>query len=410
MKTLGLKMVSLFFLMVGGIATMGQDRQEVPGDFFSLEGALELFKQSASPEEFERLLNSANSKVNNLDLNGDGEVDYIRVIDRNDGNIHLFILQAVISPNESQDVAVISLEKLANGKAVLQITGDEDVYGMETIIEPTQEVRVNAGTTTQRTVVNVWAWPSVQYVYSPYYTVWVSPWHWHMRPVWWYSWRPVAYYDYYSYWHPYRSYYSRCHTHRVVYAHHYRPYRSTSPVYYKRHHTQIAHYRATNRDDRSNRREYTNDDRNRRSTYTVDRTSRSRYEAGNRGNSTTQRTPAVRERTSSRSQGDVRTQERKPAVDRTRSTVNTQRTQERRESVERKATVKRSEPVYRNSAETRTKPSVTQRNTQPRNERSTVNTSRGSQQREVRSVNRSSGNNKSSGGGRSNSGRGKRSE
>lgn len=437
MKTLGLKMVTLFFLMVGGIAAMGQqDRQEVPGDYFSLEGALELFKQSASPEEFERLLNSANSKVNNLDMNGDGEVDYVRVIDRNQGNVHLFILQAVISQDESQDVAVISLEKLANGKAVLQITGDEDVYGMETIIEPTQEVRVNAGTTTQRTVVNVWAWPSVQYVYSPYYTGWVSPWHWHMRPVWWYSWGPIGYYDYYSYWNPYRPYYSRCYSHRVVYAHHYRPYRTSSPVYYKRHHSQIAHYRSTNRDDRSNRREYNNDDRNRRTNYTDDRTSRSRYDAGNTDrNNTAKRTPTVRERTNADLQrGDIRTQERKPTVDRTersevntertqerkptvdrtkRSPVNTQRTYERKESVERKTTVKRSVPVYRNSAETRTKPMVTQRNTQPRNERSTVNTSRGSQQREVRSVDRSSGNNKPSGGGSrssSGAGRGKRSE
>ncbi len=249
MKKVGLKMLSLFFLMVGGIAVMGQDRQDVPGDDFSLEGALELFKKSQSPEEFERLLNSASSKVNNLDLNGDGEIDYMRVIDKNEGNIHVFIIQAVISEKESQDVAVIELEKLANGKAVLQITGDEDVYGIETIIEPTQEVRVYAGTTTERTVINVWDWPSVQYVYSPYYSVWISPWHWHMRPIWWHSWSPIVYYDYYSYWQPYRPYYSHCHTHRIVYAHEiYRPHRTYSTAYYKRHNTQIVHYRSTHRD------------------------------------------------------------------------------------------------------------------------------------------------------------------
>ena len=133
---------------------------EVPGDHFSLEGALELFKKSASPEEFEKMLNSPDSKVNNLDLNGDGYIDYIRVIDRYEGNVHAFILQAVISEREYQDVAVIELEMLANGKAVLQIVGDADVYGVETIIEPTREVRTYAGTTSNRTVVNVWAWPS----------------------------------------------------------------------------------------------------------------------------------------------------------------------------------------------------------------------------------------------------------
>ncbi len=244
-------MVTLFFLMFGGIALYGQQNQaEVPGDNFSLEGALELFKKSTSPEEFERLLNSSDARVNNLDLNGDGDIDYIKVIDRNEGNVHAFILQAVISERESQDVAVIELEKLANGKAVLQITGDADIYGIETIIEPTQEVRINAGASTSRTVVNVWAWPSVQYVYSPYYSsLWVSPWGWNMRPVWWHSWSPVAYQVYNPWWTPYRPYYAPCYNHRIAYASNiYRPYRTTSVVVYNRHNTQISHYRSTHND------------------------------------------------------------------------------------------------------------------------------------------------------------------
>jgi len=259
------KVFSLFLLMLGGVAIYGQGNQaEVPGDHFSLEGALELFKKSASPEEFEQLLNSEDSKVNNLDLNGDGYIDYIRVIDRNDGNVHAFILQAVISEKESQDVAVIELEKLANGKAVLQITGDEDVYGVETIIEPTTEVRTYAGTTTTRTVVNVWAWPSVQYIYSPYYTsVWVSPWRWSVRPVWYRAWRPVDYYVYSPYWYSYRPYYTSCHTHRVYAQHIYQPYRTTSVIVYNRHHTQIDHYRTTNRSHQHySGREYSGRDRN----------------------------------------------------------------------------------------------------------------------------------------------------
>ncbi len=256
MKTLKLnKMVTLFFLMIGGIAVNAQQNQaEVPGDNFSLEGALELFKKSTSPEDFERQLNSSDSRVNNLDLNGDGDIDYIKVIDRNEGNVHAFILQAVISQTESQDVAVIELEKLANGKAVLQITGDADVYGIETIIEPTQEVRVNAGTSTTQAVVNVWAWPSVQYIYSPYYSsLWISPWGWDMRPMWWRPWRPVAYHVYNPWWTPYRPYYASCYSHRVSYAHHiYRPYRTTSIVVYNRHNTQITHYRSKHYDSNRN--------------------------------------------------------------------------------------------------------------------------------------------------------------
>ena len=68
----------LVLLMAGWTAVNAQEsREEVPGDHFSLEGALELFKKSASPEEFEQLLNSPKSEVNNLDLNGDGDIDYM---------------------------------------------------------------------------------------------------------------------------------------------------------------------------------------------------------------------------------------------------------------------------------------------------------------------------------------------
>jgi hypothetical protein len=240
-----LRLIVTLFLTMGWVVTQAQQQLEVPGDNFSLEGALELFKKSSSPEEFEKLLNDPDAKVNNLDLNGDGYIDYIRVFDRNEGNIHTFAMQAVISDKESQDVAVISLEKLSNGKAILQITGDEDVYGVETIIEPTSEVRTNAGATTSRAVVNVWPWPIVQFVYGPFYNPWISPWGWAYRPYWWNPWRPMAYYGYYSYWQPYHHYYSVCYAPRIIYASRiYRPYRTTSIVVYNRHHRSVEHYRS----------------------------------------------------------------------------------------------------------------------------------------------------------------------
>jgi hypothetical protein len=251
------------FLVTGWIGTNAQAvlESEVPGDNFSLEGALQLFKESSSPEEFERKLNSADSKVNNLDLNKDGYIDYIRVIDRAERNVHAFIIQAVLSDRESQDVAVIELEKLENGRAILQITGDADVYGMETIIEPTEEVYVNAGTTRARRVVNVWTWPSVQYVYRPHYLVYISPWYWSYRPYWWTPWRPVAYYEYDPWWRPYRSYYSVCHSHRVAYAQQiYRPYRTTSVIVNNYYGTQINNYRSRSDSGTRGRDRYSNQD------------------------------------------------------------------------------------------------------------------------------------------------------
>ena len=246
MKTLLINRITfLFILMLGWMTVKGQQQWEVPGDNFSLEGALEIFKKSATPGEFERMLNDPDARINNLDLNGDGYIDYIRVIDMYEGNVHTFVLQAAISEFESQDIAVITLEKLANGRAILQITGDADIYGVETIIEPTTEVRTYAGANTSRVVVNVWSWPLVRYIYGPYYSVWVSPWGWSYRPNWWSPWRPVVYYDYYTFWRPYSWHYSVCFTHRIVYAHRmYRPFRTTSVIVHNRHHHRINEYRS----------------------------------------------------------------------------------------------------------------------------------------------------------------------
>ncbi len=393
MKTRGLKQLAAMFLFsIGSIAVNGQQQYEaaVPGDNFSLEGALELFKKSASPEAFEKSLNSSDSKVNNLDLNGDGYIDYIRVIDKNEGNVHAFILQAVISKNESQDVAVITLEKLADGKAVLQITGDADVYGIETIIEPTEEVRINAGATTTRRVVNVWTWPSVQYIYSPYYTnVWISPWHYSYHPVWYRPWRPVAYHVYSPWWRPYRSYYTVCYTHRVTYGHQlYRPYRTTSVIVYNRHNERITTYRSTRPDyDRNGHYKYA-DNRKRttrgdnsysgsrsdtRNSATMDRRqsdSRGRY-SDNTSRSTTERRSQETTRSNETKReysGNTPTTRRSEATPANRTPQQNQNARpttsqpERRPTVqsstpERKPTVQRSEPER--------KPTV-QRTSEPR--------------------------------------------
>ncbi|MEO6757914.1 MAG: hypothetical protein ABIO24_00565, partial [Saprospiraceae bacterium] len=87
------------------------DSTGFPGDNFSLEAALDLFKKSASLEAFEQSLNMENNDVNNLDLNEDGQIDYVRVIDRMDGDAHAIVLQVPVSASESQDIAVIEVEK-----------------------------------------------------------------------------------------------------------------------------------------------------------------------------------------------------------------------------------------------------------------------------------------------------------
>ncbi|MBK7937168.1 MAG: hypothetical protein IPJ82_08735 [Lewinellaceae bacterium] len=219
------------------------DSTGLPGDHFSLEGALELFKKAESIEDFEKLLNTEDNDVNNLDLNEDGKIDYIRVVDRMDGDVHAFVLQAPVSEKESQDVAVIELEKTGNESAVLQIIGDEDLYGEQTIAEPFEEEEVEqggkngpaAGSPTVAIVVNVWGWPSVRFVYRPAYVAYVSPWRWGLYPGWWRPWRPRPWGVFHVRVAPYRVHYHVVSTHRVVRAHRvYTPHRSHSTVVHTR--------------------------------------------------------------------------------------------------------------------------------------------------------------------------------
>lgn len=213
-----------------------------PGDHFSLEGALELFKKATSPEDFEKLLNTESNNVNNLDLNEDGEIDYIRVIDNMDGDVHALVLQVSVSASESQDIAVIEIEKQGADQAILQILGDEDIFGEQVIVEPFEEEAKSNGRggpsadyEMARVVVNVWFWPSVRFVYAPAYRVWVSPWRWSYYPSYWKPWRPLGWSAYRVRVRPYRPHYHVVTTHRVVRAHAvYTPRRSSSKVVHTR--------------------------------------------------------------------------------------------------------------------------------------------------------------------------------
>ncbi len=222
-------------LFIQSQTSPAQDSTGLPGDNFSLEGAVELFKKAKSPEDFEKLLNKEENYVNNLDLDGDGEIDYIRVVDNKDGDVHAIVLQIAVSESESQDVAVIEIEKQGEEEAILQILGDEVLYGEETIIEPYEMEADDDGrgpaVTVDRIVVNVFFWPSVRFIYHPGYVVYVSPWRYRHYPGWWRPWRPHSWRRHHSHRAVYRSHYRVAPTHRVVRAHRvYTPHRRTSKV------------------------------------------------------------------------------------------------------------------------------------------------------------------------------------
>ena len=167
-----------------------------------------LFGQAKDLEQFEQLLNNPDSAFSNLDLNGDGEVDYLRVIETADNNRHLVVIQAVLAKDIYQDVASIFVEKDEKNQITVQVVGDEYIYGENYIIEPVY---------IYRPVIYDWFW-------GPSWVCWHSPYYWGYYPHWWHPYYcidPFLYWDH-CYWHHYHH--PIC-SYRTVHHHHphYRP-------------------------------------------------------------------------------------------------------------------------------------------------------------------------------------------
>ena len=81
-----------------------------------LRAVANLFADSRDLEEFEMRLNDFESGINNLDMNQDGQVDYLRVIETSKRNSHLVVIQAILDRDVFQDVATIVVEKKYNSR------------------------------------------------------------------------------------------------------------------------------------------------------------------------------------------------------------------------------------------------------------------------------------------------------
>lgn len=262
---------------------MAPDSLGLPGDNLNLSAVLEIFQQSQTLEDFERALNTEDKKVNNLDLNRDNRTDYIKVIDNVQGNAHAIVLQTPINATESQDVAVIMVDKDAQGEISVQIIGDEDLYGKNYIIEPLDEnaskelaskssipnpgykpsktdtsvggdgktvIINNYYTTTNNTTnntttnnnepansnnyngynqpvttatyVRVSYWQMWGFLFAPSYVVYASPYGYSYYPGWYNPWAPVYFHSYYwGHYNHYNYYRYNHHYHNQPYHNHY---------------------------------------------------------------------------------------------------------------------------------------------------------------------------------------------
>lgn len=138
----------------------------------------ELFKNSKDIEEFEAGLNDPKKGINNLDLDENGEVDFIRVLDEANGDTHVLVLQVPLGENEYQDVATVEIDKGDSDDYNFQLHGNADIYGPNYYVIPAN--------------VHVRTWPIVTWIYRPAYRPYISPFSYRVYPAWYRPFRPVS--------------------------------------------------------------------------------------------------------------------------------------------------------------------------------------------------------------------------
>ena len=161
------------------ITTVRANNSDI-SDNLDLKAVASIFGESADLADFERRLNDPKIQISNLDLNGDNQVDYLRVIESAENNTHLILIQAVLEKDIFQDIATVEVERDSNNNVQIQVVGDVYMYGSNYIYEPVY---------VQRPVIYNVFWTNY---YRPYY----SPYYWSYYPSYYVAWNPYPVYRY----------------------------------------------------------------------------------------------------------------------------------------------------------------------------------------------------------------------
>lgn len=268
MKTLhyiALLFLTLSFSMSYGQKTVVTANNYDISDNLDLQAVASIFGESSDLADFEFRLNDPYLRINNLDLNGDGYVDYLRVVEVIEDRTHLIVIQAVLGKDLFQDVATIEVERDKRKKVVyMQVVGNSYLYGANYIYEP----------------VYVSTPPMFSLFWGVSYRPYHSSWYWNYYP------------DYYYGYAPYSTgrYASHVHVHiNQSNNYFYRPYRYSSRAERMYPNVRQDYYERQNPNN-SFRTRYGDDNFYNRNDLTRSRSSRSEYATSrssnyNRGNS-----------------------------------------------------------------------------------------------------------------------------
>src|SRR5690606_14848596 len=155
------------------LVSYGQDVTTVTATNYDISDNLDLravasiFGESKDLADFEYRLNNPKTQISNLDLNRDGRVDYLRVIEAVEADTHQIILQAVLGQDKDLDAPTIEVEKDIRLQTVtVQVVGDVYLYAPNYIYAPVYAVSP---------VIFTMFW-------NPLYVAYYSPWYWGYYP------------------------------------------------------------------------------------------------------------------------------------------------------------------------------------------------------------------------------------
>ena len=162
--------------------------------YLDLNAVAAAFAEARTVAEFEQLLNSSRYMINNLDLNRDGWIDYLRVIETHRGVYHTFLIQACLAPSVYQDVATLIAEHRPSALYV-EVVGDRWLYGPNYIVRPVFIKR-----------------PPLWDVFGrPAYVAWNSPYYYDYWPSYYQKPKPIYLNHYQAYVNTYMTNHHYCH-------------------------------------------------------------------------------------------------------------------------------------------------------------------------------------------------------
>jgi len=133
----GLAGIFIFLIVISFLWPSGGDKNYnvnvqstvYAGEGLDLATIGSLLKKAENATELERLLNDPATGVNNLDLNEDGKVDYVKVTEYGNDKSKGFSLTVEPIAGEVQEIATINIEKSGDDKAEVEVRGNEQIYG-----------------------------------------------------------------------------------------------------------------------------------------------------------------------------------------------------------------------------------------------------------------------------------------